>query len=194
MSTICSATRRTLCNTTSSAPRDGFLWHTGESPSSDCYRWERPCCSGASSWELGPIEYADSRDLWFALWDRVWSIGFTPGRRQIHSVLRNKRRTFAYTWGVVSWLVIIGLWTCDTLCCCTYILDVTAMYMAHASLPCFLPPVDGWATALGTGISCLSRPRKFPLAFSSHYLTTTKGPFLDEARFSVLLGWGVRHT
>jgi hypothetical protein len=43
----------------------------------------------------------------------VWLIGFTPGqilkRRQIDSVLRNKRRTFAYTWGVVSWLVTIGL-------------------------------------------------------------------------------------
>ena len=39
----------------------GFF-DTREHPRLDCYRWKCSCCSGATSWKHGPIEYDDDHN------------------------------------------------------------------------------------------------------------------------------------
>lgn len=55
----CSASRRTLCNSTISAARDGFRWHARKHKSTSSYSWKCSCSRRAASGKYGPIESID---------------------------------------------------------------------------------------------------------------------------------------
>ena len=58
-----SAPRRTLCNSTITATRNGFFWHPREYQGTASYGWKRACCSGAPFGESWPMSCYGKQNL-----------------------------------------------------------------------------------------------------------------------------------